>query len=83
MDRKVERPAVREKLASVGRIVHVFRHEGDRLVPNAAMITHVGDDGKRVRCQVWWEVGHCGETRDWYEYSETPRDGFWSWPKTV
>jgi hypothetical protein len=68
------------KVPSVGRIVHVFAHEGPRLIPNAALITHVSDDGQRVRLHVWWEVSHCGETREWFSYSEKPRDGCWSWP---
>ena len=75
---------------SVGRIVHVWAYEGARMVPNAAIVVAVADDGRRIFVEVFWASGFGGRERIWAscapfaeDGTHIPTDGHWTWPVSV
>jgi hypothetical protein len=80
----------RPRRVSVGRIVHYWSYEGDRIAPNAAMVVALGDEPGRVYLEVFWAKGFGGRDRVWApcapfadDGAHIPTDGHWTWPERV
>lgn len=74
---------------TVGRILHYWTLEGERLVPNPAIVLSVGLES-RLWVYVFFASGAGGRDALWAPASpadeegvQTPREGHWSWPARV
>jgi hypothetical protein len=76
---------------TIGRIVHYTSHtaQGD-MKQSAAIVTGVTDDDdlgtpglKRITLTVFEAGAGTPWLVDFIEYSEAPRNGYWSWPPRV
>lgn len=75
---------------SVGRILHYWTWQGDRLIPNPAIVLAIADDGGRLWLQVFYASAAGGRDQVWAPPGpwsdggvQVPTEGHWTWPLRV